>query len=212
MRVCLICEGCYPYIPGGVSSWVQMLCSELSDVEFVIWSIATTQEEMSEIRYNIPKNVKEIRTMYLGEKEFNKKAKSVRLDDTDKDTLRDLVIGRADGVIDWQKCLEFIKKHQRHLEDILMSEIFYEICLEEYRRRRSKKNFLHFLWNMRGMYFPLMNILSGEIPKADLYHSVSTGYAGILGSCASYVYQRPFLLTEHGIYTREREEDIIRSQ
>ena len=30
MRVCLICEGCYPYIPGGVSSCVQMLCTPVS--------------------------------------------------------------------------------------------------------------------------------------------------------------------------------------
>ena len=28
MRVCLICEGSYPYVSGGVSNWVQMLCNE----------------------------------------------------------------------------------------------------------------------------------------------------------------------------------------
>lgn len=71
--------------------------------------------------------------------------------------------------------------------------------------------FNHFLWNFRGIYFPFMYILSEEIPKADLYHAVSTGYAGIMGSCASYVEKKPLLLSEHGIYTREREEDIIRS-
>ena len=54
--------------------------------------------------------------------------------------------------------------------------------------------------------------MSDEIPQADVYHSLSTGYAGILGSCVSYAMRRPFLLTEHGIYTREREEDIIRAQ
>ena len=46
MRVCLICEGCCPYIPGGVSSWVQMLCTHFSNIEFVIWSIATTKKEI----------------------------------------------------------------------------------------------------------------------------------------------------------------------
>ena len=56
-----------------------------------------------------------------------------------------------------------------------------------------------------------MYILSQEIPKADIYHAVSAGYAGILGNCASYIKGVPLLLSEHGIYTREREEDIIRS-
>ena len=54
MRVCLICEGSYPYVPGGVSSWVQMLCNQFQDVEFVVWAIATTREEMPEYRCRLP--------------------------------------------------------------------------------------------------------------------------------------------------------------
>jgi glycosyltransferase involved in cell wall biosynthesis len=50
-----------------------------------------------------------------------------------------------------------------------------------------------------------------DFPQADLYHSASTGYAGLLGSVASYVHKKPFIVTEHGIYTREREEEIIKS-
>lgn len=48
-----------------------------------------------------------------------------------------------------------------------------------------------------------------EVPKADCYHSICTGYGGLLASLGSYMYQKPLLLTEHGIYTREREEEII---
>ena len=70
MRVCLICEGSYPYVAGGVAGWVQMLCLSLKDVEFVIWSIATTKEEMSEYKYQIPSNVVEVKTFYLGEDSF----------------------------------------------------------------------------------------------------------------------------------------------
>jgi glycosyltransferase involved in cell wall biosynthesis len=49
------------------------------------------------------------------------------------------------------------------------------------------------------------------MPEADLYHSPSTGYAGVLAALASIKYNKPFVLTEHGIYTREREEEILRS-
>lgn len=210
MRVCLICEGCYPYVPGGVSSWIQMLCSEFLEIDFVIWAIATTKEEMSEAVYKIPKNVREIRTLYLGDEGFHRTNKKIRLSKREKETLKSLMLGETER-IDWVRILQLIEKYQRHMSDILMSESFYEICLEEYQRQRLKKSFHHFLWNFRGIYFPLMYILSGEIPKADVYHSVSTGYAGIAGSCASYVEKKPFLLSEHGIYTREREEDIIRS-
>lgn len=210
MRVCLICEGCYPYVPGGVSSWIQTLCSAYKDVEFVIWALATTQEEMYEYSYDIPENVKEIRTIYLGDEEFRKTHHKVVLSREERAVLKNLVIASVEE-IDWVGILELIRKYRKYLGDILLSESFFEICLEEYQRQGSKKVFNHFLWNFRGIYFPFMYILSEEIPKADLYHAVSTGYAGIMGSCASYVEKKPLLLSEHGIYTREREEDIIRS-
>ena len=210
MRVCLICEGSYPYVPGGVSSWVQMLCSQFQDVEFVVWAIATTREEMPGYAYRIPENVKEVRTLYLGDAAFKKSGQKIRLTRAEKETLKGLVGGSVEA-INWTGVLDLAKQHHQHMSDLLMSESFFDVCMEEYRRQNSKKVFLHFLWNFRGIYFPLMYILSQEIPKADIYHAVSAGYAGILGSCASYMEGAPLLLSEHGIYTREREEDIIRS-
>ena len=210
MRVCLICEGSYPFVPGGVSSWVQMICTQFSDVEFVIWAIATTREEMSEYAYPIPENVKEIRTLYLGEATFKKSGQKVRLTRKEKEALKGLM-GASVDAIDWVGVLDLAKRHPHSMSDLLMSGAFYDVCLEEYHRQDSKKVLLHFLWNFRGIYFPLMYLLSQDIPKADLYHAVSAGYAGMLGSCASYVEGVPLLLSEHGIYTREREEDIIRS-
>lgn len=210
MRVCLICEGSYPYVPGGVSGWVQTLCSQFQDVDFVIWAIATTREEMPEYVYPIPKNVREIRTVYLGDAVFKKSGRRIRLTQEEKKTLKELICSSVTA-INWTGVLALAKRHHRHMSDLLMSEAFFDICLEEYRRQNSKKVFLHYLWSFRGIYYPLMYLLSLEIPKADIYHAVSAGYAGILGSCASYMEGVPLLLSEHGIYTREREEDIIRS-
>ena len=79
MRVCLICEGSYPYVAGGVAGWVQMLCRNLSDIEFVIWSIATTREEMSQYRYQLPPNVVDVKTIYLGDDTFHTDCKRIHL-------------------------------------------------------------------------------------------------------------------------------------
>lgn len=191
MRVCLICEGSYPYVPGGVSRWVQMLCSQFQDVEFVVWAIATTREEMPAYKCRIPENVREIHTIYLGDVTFKKTGRKVRLTRMEKETLKGLLVGSVD-TINWTGVLELARQHRKHLCDLLMSESFFDICEEEYRRQKSRKVFLHFLWNFRGVYFPLMYILSQEIPKADIYHAVSAGYAGILGSCASYIEGAPW--------------------
>lgn len=213
MRVCLICEGSYPYVPGGVSSWIQMIVNELKDIEFVVWAIGTSKDEMSQFAYPIPKNILQIQTLYLGENTYKKSNRKIKLTNTEKESLKGLISDSVDSIdINWKGILELVKRHHGQMADILSSKSFFDLCLDEYKRRNSKKVFLHFLWNMRGIYFPFMHLFSQEIPEADIYHAVSAGYAGILGSCASYVNEKPLLLSEHGIYTREREEDIIRSE
>ena len=54
--------------------------------------------------------------------------------------------------------------------------------------------------------------LSCPPPEADVYHSISTGYGGILATLGSLTYDKPLFLTEHGIYTREREEELLRAK
>ena len=71
--------------------------------------------------------------------------------------------------------------------------------------------FSDFLWTLRSMYIPLFLVMGSEIPEADVYHCVATGYAGIIGGMAAHFYGSRLLLSEHGIYTREREEELIRA-
>ena len=208
MRVCLVCEGSYPYVTNEVSEWVQMLCGNIPDVEFVIWSVATTKEEMSEYKYALSENVKDVVTVYLGEEDFRNNYKKIRISEREKKVLRRFVSEEGESV-SWASILEFFKKNRKKAADVLMSKGFYEICLEEYNKTASTEGFRQYLWSFRKLYFSLLNSLSGEIPKADLYHSLSTGYAGVLASAASYVEKKPLILTEHSVYAREYEEDII---
>ena len=50
------------------------------------------------------------------------------------------------------------------------------------------------------------------MPKAKLYHTACTGYAGLAAAIGASRNQAPLLLSEHGIYLRERMGDICRSQ
>ena len=44
MRVCLIVEGAYPYVNGGMSNWIQQLMLYMKDTEFIVQSIAAKRE------------------------------------------------------------------------------------------------------------------------------------------------------------------------
>ena len=45
--------------------------------------------------------------------------------------------------------------------------------------------------------------MTGEVPKAQIYHTIH-GYGGLLACLGGGINHAPVLLTEHGIYTRER--------
>lgn len=45
MRICLILEGCYPYVHGGVSTWMHQYIKEMKEHEFVLWVIGAHAED-----------------------------------------------------------------------------------------------------------------------------------------------------------------------
>jgi hypothetical protein len=62
--VCFLLEGTYPYVAGGVSSWVHELIKDHGHLRFSIVAILANKEDMSR-RYEVPANVIDIQHVYL---------------------------------------------------------------------------------------------------------------------------------------------------
>ena len=59
--ICIICEGSYPYIRGGVSSWIHQILQNYPDLTFdVVVLVANDQDELVS-KYDLPSN---LRTIY----------------------------------------------------------------------------------------------------------------------------------------------------
>ncbi|MCB0218494.1 MAG: DUF3492 domain-containing protein, partial [Chrysiogenetes bacterium] len=65
--VCLVLEGTYPYVQGGVSSWVHQIITEMPDLTFAIFYLGSTREQASRRRYDIPSNVVVLEEVFLFE-------------------------------------------------------------------------------------------------------------------------------------------------
>ena len=122
--------------------------------------------------------------------------------------LLDIVMNRK---TDWGVIFDLFHKERVSVDKLLMGPDFFEIVRECYNRKYPNIVFSDFLWTMRSIYLPLFRIMKMDVPKADLYHCVATGYAGVLGSMAKHFHGSSLLISEHGIYTREREEELIKA-
>lgn len=213
MRVCIIAEGCYPYVVGGVSGWINSLIKSFPDVDFVILSIISNRSVSGKFKYTLPDNVSAVYEAYLDDFDWsNKKKKGRRTHLSRKEyrALRSLVLNFA---IDWDTIFDMFQSSSFFIDDLLMGADFLSIVRECYERSYSEIVFSDFLWTMRSIYLPLFLILKTEVPEADVYHCVATGYAGVLGSMAKYLNKGSrLLLSEHGIYTREREEELLKAK
>ena len=76
-------------------------------------------------------------------------------------------------------CLTFSRKKNVSLNALLMGEDFLNAVRDCYNLKYSQIVFSDFLWTMRSIYLPLFLTMQTEIPRADLYHCVATGYAGV---------------------------------
>ena len=65
MRICIIAEGCYPYVVGGVSSWTHSLIKSFPNQEFVILAIVANRSLRGKYVYDLPDNVTEVHELYL---------------------------------------------------------------------------------------------------------------------------------------------------
>ncbi len=209
MRVCIVVEGCYPYVTGGVSSWVHGLIQSFPKLEFVILSIISSRSMSGKFTYQLPENVTEVHELYLEDVDWNRKGrKKLKLNKTEYQAFRSLVHNRN---VEWEAVFRLFQEKPVSLDKLLMGEDFLKIVREYYDQNYSQLVFSDFLWTVRSVYLPLLFTLKMKLPKADLYHCLATGYAGVLGSMAKELYGSRFLISEHGIYTREREEELLRA-
>lgn len=214
MKVCIVAEGCYPYVVGGVSGWINSLIKSFPNIEFILLTIVADRSSRGKFVYELPENLTQVYEVYLDDCEWEsggrkrKSFRKVRLSRKEYEELLNMVLNRK---TDWSVLFELFHKKHLSVDDLLMGKDFFGIARECYDRSYSNINFSDFLWTLRSIYLPMFLTLRMDVPKADLYHCVATGYAGILGSMAKHFHGSSLLVSEHGIYTREREEELIKA-
>lgn len=212
MRICLIAEGSYPYVTGGVSSWIHSLMNAMPEHEFIIYVIAAERKQQGQFKYTLPTNVIEVHEFFLDDHIYEeaKWGKRYYLTDVQRNSLISLVNGSNN--VDWAALFELIRSnHFTNVGEFLSSKDYYELVEDLAKTKYTHVPFTELFWTVSSMILPLFMLLRGDVPKADIYHTVSTGYAGVVGALAKVIYDKPLILTEHGIYSREREEEIIKA-
>lgn len=208
--VCLIVEGCYPYVQGGVAGWIDWLvraCPHLTFAIVALWPRPTGQQP----RYQRPDNLVSYADLYLqdfGARPRLNLALPGTLDRLAETLSRFTAEGGAEAMRALNQELDALRRIAP-LPVLFNSPLAWEAVQRMYQRDMPQSSFLHYFWAWRALLGGLFAIAEFPLPEARVYHTISTGYAGLLSARAALETGRPSLLTEHGIYTNERRVELL---
>ncbi|MBW0446153.1 DUF3492 domain-containing protein [bacterium M00.F.Ca.ET.228.01.1.1] len=218
--VCLLLEGTYPFVRGGVSSWVNEMIRAFAQTRFAIVFIGSRKEDYSGVAYALPDNVVHIETHFLYEQPMVDSAPphafagdaaafahSRQLHDAWRNPGQNadvgaLMVGMMPMLGDGAALNE---------KQFVSSRAAWDTIVDQYHKYCTDPSFTDYFWTVRIMHGPLWQLarVSEKLLPARVYHSVSTGYGGFLGALMHYRTGRPLLVSEHGIYTKERKIDLL---
>ena len=214
--VCLILEGTYPYTAGGVSTWVGQILEHMAHLRFSMVYIGPSRDLPRTAKYRIPPNVVEIREAFLYDTPNPRAGGAPRsvLTSDEWEVIgrfqRDLAAGLPCDVRAASQCMERVTTAETMVHTLAGSPESWDMLVRHYEAAAPPNtSFLDYFWTHRFINIPALNLLRTPMPRARIYHAACTGYAGLLGAKAHYATGVPLILTEHGIYARERRIEIF---
>ena len=209
LRVCLVLEGSYPFVTGGVSSWVQQLIQGIPEVDFILYTISPKKDQ--EVQYKLPENVTGHTDVVLSER-----ARITKGLCPDKKRLFNEILNihklfELGNIPNIDSIIKGMPRGYYLYRDAVARPEGWELITETNQKHNPIYPFSDYFWAWKSAHDMMFTIIGSKPPEADVYHAVSTGYAGLAALTAKIKEERPYLLTEHGLYHKEREIEIRRT-
>jgi glycosyltransferase involved in cell wall biosynthesis len=224
----MVSEGTYPYNFGGVSTWAHDLCTKVGNVDFTLYSINAEVEEIP--KYPLGENIKRIVQVPMWSAEepidcvdYNKEYSSILAsrEITTEDWIATSFVPNFEKFVK----LIFSKDHDMEVLNSSMFNMWQFFQTYDYKKTMSSMA----VWNvfnkvieemltqeeqqqiamvdvttaMRWIYRFLIPIAI-DVPKSDISHITISGIAVLPALALKYKYNTPILITEHGVFIRER--------
>jgi polysaccharide biosynthesis protein PelF len=211
--IALVTEGTYPTTPGGVGTWCHELVTGLPDYVFNVYAITATGAERPV--WELPDNVATFVKIPVWATQAGPRRRFREAPEAFRSVYGPLLFAIfADDPHAFLPALKGLHAFAR-TEDLgasLLSETalrqLYDFWiptpLPGGESRRAPAPTVADVFETATMIEHFLRPLSVPIAPADVYHSSSNGLASLVAMAGKWEHGAQFLLTEHGVYLRER--------
>ena len=218
--VAIVMESTYPYLKGGVSAVVHDIITGNPDLTFGIIHITWDSHSPLKDLYGMPDNVAWVKVLYLSMEEHQEdflraRPRDLRMNRRQRRELSRRILGALlalaqDGQTEplWDLISEGLSASRRYpVWAILGTREF----MEAYHDMMPDlgMSMTDIFWCLRDFFSLAYAVLAEPVPRAQVYHAHTTGYAMLLGVNAAREHGTKVLLTEHNLYVRDTVNTLL---
>jgi glycosyltransferase involved in cell wall biosynthesis len=208
MRIALLAEGCYPYVTGGVSTWCDQLVRGMPEHDFEVVAIAGTSGQQPAMA--MPDNVLAVRCVPLWDWSGEGRRPRRRARAAFRVLYRPFLRAMLDVAVPADEFGRLLRDvfelaqtsdltallESRHALDTLV-EVWAELHPDAPLSMRDALDATELIEHY-------LRPLSAPVLEADVCHAVSNGLPAMLALAAKWRHGTPIVMSEHGVYLRER--------
>ena len=218
--VAIVMESTYPYLKGGVSAVVHDIITGNPDLTFGIIHITWDSHSPRKDLYGMPDNIAWVKVLYLSMEEHQEdflraRPRDLHMNRRQRRELSRRILGALfalaqDGQTEplWDLISEGLSASRRYpVWAILGTREF----MEAYHDMMPDlgMSMTDIFWCLRDFFSLAYAVLAEPVPRAQVYHAHTTGYAMLLGVNAAREHGTKVLLTEHNLYVRDTVNTLL---
>jgi polysaccharide biosynthesis protein PelF len=230
VRIALVSEGTYPYAMGGVSVWCEQLITGMSDFRWEV--VALTVDGTERAVFELPENLDQVHSIPLwgpwpsghGLPAARSRAGKPFLEAYEAFVSSLIAPPQSDpdrAAVDRSRFLLALRGMYEYAADggdlpaglmsnqalTMMMEVWRELRVDDPGQNPTLADAVDAAWLIEHMLRPL----SAPPVRADIVHSSMNGLSTLVGFAAKWRYGTPLVMSEHGIYLRERYISYLNS-
>ena len=218
--VAIVMESTYPYLKGGVSAVVHDIITGNPDLTFGIIHITWDSHSPRKDLYGMPDNIAWVKVLYLSMEEHQEdflraRPRDLRMNRRQRRELSRRILGAMlslaqDGQTEplWDLISEGLSASRRYpVWAILGTREFMEAYDD--MMPDLGMSMTDIFWCLRDFFSLAYAVLAEPVPRAQVYHAHTTGYAMLLGVNAAREHGTKVLLTEHNLYVRDTVNTLL---
>ena len=218
--VAIVMESTYPYLKGGVSAVVHDIITGNPDLTFGIIHITWDSHSPLKDLYGMPDNIAWVRVLYLSMEEHQEdflraRPRDLRMNRRQRRELSRRILGAMIALAQegrteplWEIIGEGLSASRRYpVWAVLGTREF----MEAYHDMMPDlgMSMTDIFWCLRDFFSLAYAVLAEPVPRAQVYHAHTTGYAMLLGVNAAREHGTRVLLTEHNLYVRDTVNTLL---